>query len=391
VEWHIITGEYPPKWGGVSDYTYQITKELARVGDCVHVWSPETQLEVSAPSSVEVHALPGGFGWRWLRALQRQLGRYPSPRNILIQYVPHMYGWKSMNLAFCLWICRQKKHNVCVMFHEVAYPFRDGQRIRHSVLAITHRIMAWAILRSVRHSFTSTEPYMALLRNLGGQQTPISLLRICSNIPMESYGRINSSKDRSNDLFTVGIFSNFNDALRESLEPAIECLLGDPGIKVVLLGPGESFAESLSGKNPQAASRIQCTGHLHVTEVGERMRRCDALLQLYPDGASAARGTLIGAMASGVPVVTVAGPATDQLLLDSGSLLFPDGSPESVRDAVELLRENPTLAHEVAARARRLYEESFQPSVIISTIRATVVGLDGCVEALAKPEPALQR
>jgi glycosyltransferase involved in cell wall biosynthesis len=338
--------------------------------------------------------LPGGFGWRWLRALQSQLASYSGPRNILIQYVPHMYGWKSMNLAFCWWICSQRKHNVCVMFHEIAYPFRDGQRFRHSVLAITHRIMAWAILRSVRHSYTSTEAYMALLRNLGGRRTPISLLRICSNIPLESYqsgGRGNSSANRSGDLFTIGIFSNFNAQLREPLEPAIGCILENPKARVLLLGPGESFAQSLSEKYPQAAARIQSTGRLHVKDVGQQMRRCDVLLQLYPDGASAARGTLIGAMASGVPVVTVAGTATDQLLLNSGALLFPNGSPESIRDAVERLRENPALARDIGTRARRLYEESFQPAVIVSTIRETVTGPKGSVRELVRTEPAMQR
>jgi glycosyltransferase involved in cell wall biosynthesis len=121
------------------------------------------------------------------------------------------------------------------------------------------------------------------------------------------------------------------------------------------------------------------------------MHHCDALLQLYPGGASAARGTLIGAMASGVPVVTVAGPATDKLLLDSGALLFPSGSPESVLDALELLRENQKLAGEVGARARHLYEESFQPAVIVSRIRETVAGASGTVQELVTPDPALQR
>jgi glycosyltransferase involved in cell wall biosynthesis len=372
VVWHIITGEYPPQLGGVSDYTYQVSQELAKGGDRVHVWSPATHLESCDEETAHVHALPRGFGWRWLRELNRRLRSYPEPRNILIQYVPHMYGWKSMNLAFCWWIFMQRKQNVCVTFHEVAFPFRDGQPFRHSLLAVVHRMMAWAILRSVRHSFTSTEPYMALLRTLGNDQTPMSMLRICSNIPMESYQADWSparNEDGQIESFTVGIFSNFSSELCAALEPAIGPILENPKISVALLGPGESFCQSLAKKYPQAADRIGSTGRLRVTQVAEHMRRCDALLQLYPDGASAARGTLIGAMASGVPVVTTAGPATDELLLDSGAMLFSDGSPRSICDAIELLRENPALARELGARALRLYLESFQPAVIVSRIR----------------------
>jgi glycosyltransferase involved in cell wall biosynthesis len=372
VEWHIVTGEYPPHLGGVSDYTYQVSQELSKRGDRVHVWSPSSHLEIFHEDAAQVHALPRGFGMRWLRELNRKLESYKGPRNILIQYVPHMYGWKSMNLAFCAWIWMQRKHNVCVMFHEVAFPFHSGQRWRHSLLALTHRLMAWAILRAVRHSFTSTEPYLALLRKLGNAATPISMLRICSNIPSECYESdepgARDEDDRSG-LFTVGIFSSFGAELREILGPAIGSLLGNPKVAVALLGPGEALRESLAKQYPQAADRIRSTGRLHVTQVAGQMRSCDALLQLYPDGASAARGTLIAALASGIPVVTTSGAETDRLLLDSNTMRFAGGSGQSIREAIEALRNNPQMAQELGARAQQLYRESFQPSVIVTRIR----------------------
>jgi glycosyltransferase involved in cell wall biosynthesis len=392
VEWHIVTGEYPPELGGVSDYTYQVSRELAKSGDQVHVWAPATNLEALHEETADVHALPTGFGWRWLRELDRQLQSYTSPRNILIQYVPHMYGWKSMNLAFCWWIFMQRRQNVCVMFHEVAFPFRRGQRFRHGLLAVVHRMMAWMILRSVRHSFTSTDPYLALLRTLGNDETPISMLRICSNIPQESYhsdGLPAPKETGPSGLFTVGIFSSFGSELSEFLRPVIGFLFDNPKIEVLLLGPGESLHQSIANRYPRAADRIRSTGRLHVTQIAGQMRRCDALLQLYPDDASAARGTLIGAMASGVPVVTSAGPATDQLLLDSDAMRFSDGSPQSIRHAVELLSENPALARDLAARAQRLYRESFQPAVIVAGIReAMSCSTD---QELVSEEAALQR
>ena len=376
VEWHVVTGEYPPQTGGVSDYTHQISRELAKGGDRVHVWAPTTDLEAFHEETAQLHPLPAGFGPRWLRELDRQLKSYASPRNILIQYVPHMYGWKSMNLAFCWWIFKQRKQNVCVMFHEVAFPFRSGQRLRHGLLAIVHRMMAWVILRSVRHSFTSTEPYLDLLRTLGNNETPISMLRICSNIPLESYrsDALSAPKEAGpNAQFTVGVFSSFGEQLNQFLEPSIGCILGNPKIQVLLLGPGEALRDSLATQYPQAADRISSTGRLHVTQIAEHMRGCDALLQIYPDGASAARGTLIGAIASGLPVVTSSGPITDKFLLDSDAMLFSDGSPQSTRAAVELLSENPALARELGARAQRLYREAFQPAVIVSRIRDTML------------------
>jgi glycosyltransferase involved in cell wall biosynthesis len=372
VEWHIITGEYPPQLGGVSDYTYQVSRALAKTGDSVHVWSPVADAQALTQSNIHLHALPKGYSWRWVRQLGRQMASFPGPRNILIQYVPHMYGWKSMNLAFCLWLCLQKRHNVSVMFHEVAFPFQNGQPVRHRLLAIVHRIMAAAILRSVRHSFTSTEPYLALLRNLGGESTPISMLRICSNIPSESYEvevPPPSAEPIGKGPFTVGIFSNFSKELRDYLGPVIGCILENPRIEIALLGPGEAFRKALLKHNPEASERIRTTGRLHVTQVAERMRSCNALLQIYPGGASAARGTLIAALASGVPVVTTAGPATDKLLLESETMLFSDGSPQSIRETLERLMGNPSVGQELGSNAQRLYKESFEPGVIAARLQ----------------------
>lgn len=392
VEWHIITGEYPPQWGGVSDYTHRVAQELAKAGNQVHVWAPASPSGMAQPDLANVHALPGGFGWRWLRELDRGLKSFSAPRNVLIQYVPHMYGWKSMNLAFCLWICLQREHKVLVMFHEVAFSFRAGQRYRHALLAFVHRMMAWAILRRVRHSFTSTEPYLALLKRLGSDRTALSLLRICSNLPVEDYS-FGASPANANGCskgpFTVGIFSNFTAPIREVLDPVVERLLENPKIAVTLLGPGEAMRRAMAERRPDAGGRIRTSGRLRVTKIAEHMRSCDALLQLYPEGASAARGTLIGALASGLPLVTNSGPATDRLLLDSNAMLFAGNTPGSIRDAIELLREDPAFGRELVARAQRLYQEYFQPALIVSTI-GDVLRSSNAASTLMVKQPALQ-
>ena len=38
--WLILTGDYPPQLGDVSDYTRQIACGLAEAGDLVHVRQP---------------------------------------------------------------------------------------------------------------------------------------------------------------------------------------------------------------------------------------------------------------------------------------------------------------------------------------------------------------
>src|ERR1700730_15276207 len=104
VQWHIITGEYPPKRGGVGDYTYLLAHALAEAGEDVHIWTPAVSRDVGESAAVGVHVLPPHFGLRWLLALHRGLAAMGNCGTVLVQYVPHMYGWKAMNLVFCIWL-----------------------------------------------------------------------------------------------------------------------------------------------------------------------------------------------------------------------------------------------------------------------------------------------
>src|ERR1700758_2263118 len=100
--WHIVTGEYPPDPGGVSDYTRLVALGLAARGDGVHVWAPAGADDgAQAEGGVEVHRLPGGFGPRTLDALSRGLAGAGAGQ-ILVQYVPQGFGMRGMNLPFCV-------------------------------------------------------------------------------------------------------------------------------------------------------------------------------------------------------------------------------------------------------------------------------------------------
>ena len=93
--WHVLTGEYPPQSGGVSDYTRQLARGLVEAGDRVEVWAPPCE-QHDGPGTVDlgvtVHRLPDRFGPRSLWRLTQALNRMPAPRRILVQYVPHAFG-----------------------------------------------------------------------------------------------------------------------------------------------------------------------------------------------------------------------------------------------------------------------------------------------------------
>ena len=168
-KWAILTGEYPPQQGGVADYTRLVARGLAEAGDAVTVFAPAlgcTDRSVCATPGVMVRRLPDHFGPRGLLVLDRELAARPRPDRILIQYVPHAYGYKAMNLPFIAWVAGWARQiaPVWVMFHEVMYPIQPGQRLRHAVLGWVNRLMARRLGRNADRMFVSIPAWGELLR-----------------------------------------------------------------------------------------------------------------------------------------------------------------------------------------------------------------------------------
>ncbi len=100
--WIILTGEYPPKIGGVAAYTRNLAMGLARAGDAVEIWAPAPgpapNHELLQDPGVRAHALPDHFGPRSFVALEKELAwKLAGDAQILrVQYVPHMFGMRAM-------------------------------------------------------------------------------------------------------------------------------------------------------------------------------------------------------------------------------------------------------------------------------------------------------
>src|SRR4051812_9182616 len=136
ITWAILTGEYPPAPGGVSDYTRLVAQGLAAAGDRVHVFAPAGAMPTDpvgsneAESNISVHWLERGFAPRSLAAVERELQRLPRDTRLLVQYVPHAFGCRAMNIAFVAWLASRRRQPLDIMFHEVAYPLSARQRLR---------------------------------------------------------------------------------------------------------------------------------------------------------------------------------------------------------------------------------------------------------------------
>src|SRR6476661_463643 len=100
--WAILTGEYPPMAGGVADYTELLASALAATGDAVHVFVPADCDATSDHAPPFVRRLPDHYGPAGLTQVSRWIDALPLDARLLVQYTPQSFGFRAMNVPFCL-------------------------------------------------------------------------------------------------------------------------------------------------------------------------------------------------------------------------------------------------------------------------------------------------
>jgi glycosyltransferase involved in cell wall biosynthesis len=371
--WHIITGEYPPQPGGVSDYTHLVARELAKAGDEVDVWAPRYAQSPEMDAGVRVHRLPRHFGPLGLVAVDRAVTTKPNDR-ILVEYVPHAFGLKGMNLPFCCWLYARRRWNIYVMFHEVAFPRRTAQPLRHNLLGEVTTLMAMLVGRSAARLFVSSLAWEAILRPLVGGRKPIEWLPVASTIPViEDPCAIKAIRASlaADGQSLVGHLGTYGLPIRRYLETALPELLRGDHVSVILLGRnGAGLREAMVRRRPDSANHVRAAGDLTATQLSVHLAACDLMLQPYPDGISTRRTSAMAALAHGRPVVSTVGRLTEPLWTESGALVAvpAENSGALAPTTNGLLRDRPERQR-LGLAARRLYRERFDIRHTINSLR----------------------
>lgn len=367
--WVFLTGEYPPQSGGVSDYTHQVAETLANSGDTVHIWAPQIAGE-EVPGSVMVHRLPG-FDAQSLTVIEAHLEGLTKPIRLVVQYVPHAFGWKGMNLPFCRWLARQP-HPLWVIFHEVCVAFRWAQPSHHNLLALVTRIMASIVAKSAKRIYVTTSAWESLLP-LGSRCRTLPVPSNCATEVAPLHAAEARNKFVPGSGLLVGHFGTYGKLITPYLRRAIPVLLAaDSKRRMLLLGKGgERFAAELIATDPICNGRVFATGPLPSYELACHLAACDLVLQPYPDGVTCRRASLMASMALGLPIVTTTGHLTEKLWKDSDAVvLVPADGGNALADGAESLLLNPFQRERMARKAAELYRLTFALQHTIDALRS---------------------
>jgi hypothetical protein len=293
---------------------------------------------------------------------------------VLVQYVPHAFGWKAMNLPFCLWLHAWHRGPIDVMFHEVVFPMNRAQPWKHNLIGLATRAMAALVARRADRAFVSVPGWGPLLRRYAPRRRPATWLPVPSNlpadVPAEAVARLRRRLAPAGEMI-VGHFGTYGALVAPLLERTIPEILRPPGRVGLLLGrDGDRFAAELARAHPHLVGRLIGPGELPAERAAEHLAACDVLVQPYPDGISSRRTSVMSGLAAGVPVVSTTGILTEDVWAATGAaLLAPADQPGRLTELVGELLADPRRRAALGARGRALYREQFAVERTIERLR----------------------
>lgn len=380
LEWHLITSEFPPQSGGVSDYTKLVADALAAEGDAIHIWCPAAGGQVHGDTSngVTVHREMARVSPADLQHVGGLLDAYQGPRRLLVQWVPHGYGYRAMNVPFCLWLwnrARRKGDVVEIMAHECFLPFRRWAW-KQNFAALVQRLMTMILLRATRRVWISIPAWEKHWRPLAfGRPVDFSWLPVPSNIEVIDDPKGTSAVRqhfRVNGNLVLGHFGTYGRHDRARFKQLLPLLMGNGNkSRIILMGRDSDLmlAELIEGR-PDLAQSIHATGTLDAEALSRHLSACDVMLQPCQDGVSTRRGTVMAALSHGRPIVTTSGRLTESIWHDSQAVvLAPDTDIQAI--ALETLRllGDGNERQRLGKAARQLYQDMFDVRHVIAALR----------------------
>ena len=372
-----ITGEYPSMQGGVGDYTRRLGQALGTAGADVHVLThadaggDHLRAPVAAyePTVYSVLTHTGWNLWGEARRFIREL----QPEVVHIQYQSAAYGLHPA-VNYLPWRLRALRNRPAIYttFHDLRFPYifpKAGPLRWRAVLALARGSDANVI--------TNPADWSRLAKT--GLTQKLRPIPIGSNIecqPPANYDRTGQRAQwgAGDDTWLLGYFGFLNAGKGgETLVRALAELVraGRPARLLMVGGTvgasdptNQAYLEYVERLTVDlgVADRVQWTGFTSSEQVSANLLAADCAVLPYLEGATLRHGSLMAALAHGLPIVSTqasAGGKGDPGLFpmlrdDESALLVSPEDPARLAAAVERAMTDPALMARLSAGALTL-------------------------------------
>ena len=363
--WLILTPEYPPTIGGVSDYSRILSQALSKDSTQVAVLS-SGYAKTFSDGKVTVKCCLGAFlPWDLFgagsKALKNQKGSI-----IFLQWVPHGFGLKSINVFFVFWLLFfivYKRHPLILMIHEPFLRFKPDIKI--IIASLIQRAILFSLIAFSSRLFLGNPTWGKFIRRINpANKIPASYLE---SLP------IRKPKEGTKTIFTICHFSTYGRQIESELQKIIVDLFSKfTDIRILLVGKGsEHFHEKMSTRHPSFSGKMESTGPVDHSTISGLLSQSDIAIHPLQEGISFRNGTVAAYLAHGVPIVGTLGEATDKLFTESNlSILVPPGDVSQFVNAVGLLLENPAERIQMSTRGLEFYSRHLDINNTVSILAA---------------------
>ena len=276
-----------------------------------------------------------------------------EPAWVLLQYNAFRYGkWGFAPglVRDAVRLQRRKGTRLSIMVHEAWVPMIDW---RSTLMGLWQRVQLRALMRLADRVMTSTE---ALAREIGGGAVHTPIATNITPVPT-SRAAARDGLDLGEKL-VVALFGRAHPSRAlDYAEAAIAALAdahGAAGLAVLNLG---ADAPPLHVSPAWTSVRRGAS----EDELSLGLLASDIILLPFTDGVSTRRGTIMAALAHGVPVLGLNGHNTDAVLAQATDaiVLTSVGDRAAFAHATVELTRDPARMRAIGDAGRRMYESCF--------------------------------
>ncbi len=322
----ILTRSLPPHVCGIGDHTLCLANALRVMGHDVILFAGR------GAAADDVRIVGDDWNPPALKRLIWDLGSM-SIDHLVLQYTPLLFSegqWQVDRAIAGFFRSASVRWPTSLIAHE-AY-FRHWRNPRSLLLGSLQKSSLRILAKTSGHVFSASEPLVEEMSRWNLRR-PAVRLPIGANSDVSSSNRAELRRNYAlidNDI-VLTLFGCRNNLLRMLRNfPILEGRLNKGGIPHAWLLLGGVPSEILS---PRA--RIISPGWLSSTALSTHLQMSDIFLMPHFQGISAKRGTLMSAMAHGLPVVGTHGKMTDSFWSHiPGVALFEESAVEAFAEGV---------------------------------------------------------
>jgi glycosyltransferase involved in cell wall biosynthesis len=382
----LVCGHFDPARDGVADYTRHLARQLRATG-CEPLIC--TAHRYAGTPGEGIVGVTGRWDLRGIRRAARTISRLPVDV-VHVQFALSAFGFsRAVGL---LPLLLPAGTPVVATLHEYGVWTAGGagaglrsaawaamerqQRADRETLVLT--------MRADRLLVTAPEHADVVRARFGDGRLEVTHLPIAPNIPVarldgEDVGSaLRASLGLPPDARLAVFFGFFHPV--KDLAGLIEAVAAVrrvvPGLRLVLAGGGESH--SVHGSAAAAMRRdledvarrhgveqhVVFTGYLPEDDVSRLLRVADVAVFPFDAGASAKSGSLLAALAHGVPTIATSPPgALDRPTEVDGVVRVPPRNIAALVDALLLVLSDRALARRLAAAGRACADRWTWPSI----------------------------